>query len=100
MFVTDTAGGIVAVDQQTGRVLWRKDLPGPTWNSPVAIDGQLLVGDCKGVLHDFDIPDPRRSPSELWTVQLDGCLESTPAVWKGMIWVGTRGGQMYGIGNG
>jgi len=100
VFVTDTAGGIVAVDQNDGHILWRKDLPGPTWNSPVAIDGQLLVGDCSGVLHDFDISNPRQSPRELWTVHLSGCLESTPAVWKGMIWVGTRGGQLYGIGDG
>ena len=68
--------------------------------SPVPVDKQLLVGDCSGVLHDFAIGHPRtRPPRELWRVQLAGCEESTPAVWHGMIFVGTRGGQIYGIGD-
>jgi len=65
----------------------------------VPIGRQLLVGDCAGVLHDFDISKPRKTPRELWSVQLDACIESTPAVWEGMIWVGSRGGGMYGIGD-
>ena len=71
----------------------------PTWMSPVAIGGDLLVGDCAGVLRDFDISDPAVQPRERWRVQLSGCIESTPAVWNGMIWVGTRGGAIYGIGD-
>jgi outer membrane protein assembly factor BamB len=67
--------------------------------SPVPVDGQILVGDCNGVLHDYDISDPSKKPKELWTVQLEGCIESTPAAWDGMIWVGSRGGAMYGIGD-
>jgi hypothetical protein len=51
------------------------------------------------VLHDFDISSPREVPQELWRVQLPGCEESTPAVWHGMIYVGTRGGAIYGIGD-
>jgi hypothetical protein len=33
----------------------------------------------------------------LWTVELGGCIESTPAVWKGGIWVGTRGGRFFAL---
>lgn len=99
VLVTDTAGALVGVDQQTGKQLWRVGLAGPTWGSPVPVDGQVLVGDCNGVLHDFDISNPRKKPKELWTVQLQGCIESTPAVWDGMIYVGSRGGAIYGIGD-
>jgi outer membrane protein assembly factor BamB len=99
VYVTDTTGGLVAVDQETGKILWRQDLPGPTWSSPVPIDGSLLVGDCAGVLHAYDVSNPRQLPTERWQVKLNGCIESTPAVWHGMIWVGTRGGKMYGIGD-
>ena len=87
------------VSQRTGKVFYRLSLPGPTWNSPVPIDGKILVGDCNGVLHAFDISNPSKKPKELWTVQLEGCIESTPAVWHGMIWVGSRGGAIYGIGD-
>jgi hypothetical protein len=32
-------------------------------------------------------------PKEIWSVHLsEGCVESTPAVWNGRIYVGTRGG--------
>jgi PQQ-like domain len=99
VYVMDTAGALVGVDQDNGRVLWRLNVPGPTWGSPVPIDGQILVGDCDGVLHDYDISRPKRKPKELWRVQLSGCIESTPAVWDGMIWVGSRGGAIYGIGD-
>ena len=99
VYVMDTAGAIVAVNQKTGKLMWSVKLPGPTWMSPVPIGKQLLVGDCAGILHGFDISHPRQVPNELWRVQLSGCIESTPAVWHGMIWIGSRGGQIYGIGD-
>jgi hypothetical protein len=67
--------------------------------SPVPIDDQILVGDCNGYLHNFDISNPLKKPKEIWRLKLGGCVESTPAVWHGMIWVGTRGGAILGIGD-
>jgi hypothetical protein len=99
VFVAINAGGLLAVDQQTGKVLWRLPLPGPTWASPVVVDKVLLQGDCSGYLHAYDVSNPRRRPPELWNVKLEGCEEATPAVWRGMIFVGTRGGAMYGLGD-
>ena len=100
VYVTDTAGALVAVNQDTGKIMWQRDLPGPTWGSPVPIDDHVLVGDCSGVLHSFDVSKPSVLPVEEWTVKLDdSCIESTPAVWQGMIYVGTRGGAIYGIGD-
>jgi hypothetical protein len=98
VYVTTNYGEVYAVNQKTGRVHWRIDLPGPLWMSPVPIDGQLLVGDCQGVLHNYDISEPKQEPTELWSIQLEGCIESTPAVWNGTIYLGTRGGPMYAIG--
>jgi PQQ-like domain len=100
VYVMDTAGALVAVDQETGKIRWRKKVPGPTWTSAVPIDDQILVGDCNGYLHNFDISNPSRKPREIWRLKLGGCIESTPAVWDGMIWVGTRDGGIYGIGDG
>src|SRR4029079_7540290 len=79
-------------------VVWTVPLPGPTWSSPVVVDGVLLEGDCRGVLHAYDVRDQRRAPVELWSVALGGCIEATPAVWKGRIYIGTRGGAMYALG--
>jgi hypothetical protein len=40
----------------------------------------------------------RTQPPELWSVKLGGCIESTPAVWNGRIYVGTRAGHEYALG--
>lgn len=100
LVVTATdSGRILGIDRSSGEILWDKDLPGPTWQSPVIVDDVLIQGDCEGVLHAFDLSDPTVEPPELWSVELGGCIESTPAVWKGRIWVGTRGGQFYAVGD-
>ena len=76
-----------------------KQLPGPTWQSPVVVDDVLLEGDCAGMLHAYDVADTTVRPPELWSVELGGCIESTPAVWKGRIYFGTRAGCVYAIGD-
>ena len=90
-------GLLVGVDRATGEVRWRKELPGPTWQSPVVVDDVLLQGDCAGVLHAYDMRDPRIEPPELWQVELGGCIESTPAVWGGAIYLGTRAGRVLAV---
>ncbi|HYF11120.1 MAG TPA: PQQ-binding-like beta-propeller repeat protein [Actinomycetota bacterium] len=97
VYIATNYGDLIALDGDTGREAWRIHLPGPTWSSPVPIDDVLIQGDCAGTLHAYDISNPRREPPELWTVDLGSCVESTPSVLEGMIWVGTRGGAVYGI---
>ena len=95
---TTATGDLLGISRKTGKVLWTVHLAPPTLNSPVPVDHTLIVGDCAGVLHGLDISKPKRTPREVWRVQLPGCIESTPAVWRGMIYVGTRAGKIYGIG--
>jgi outer membrane protein assembly factor BamB len=99
IYAPTDGGRLLAVDQQTGELLWEKKLAGPTWQSPVVVDDVLLQGDCNGVLHAYDVSDPRVDPPELWTVELEGCIESTPTVFQGRIFVGARGGAFYAIGD-
>ena len=99
VYVNEMQGTLIAVDQETGKIFYRVPLSSAAWGSPVPVNNHLLVGDCAGVLRNFDISHPRTPPQEVWKLQLPGCIESTPAVWKGMIWVGTRGGAMLGIGD-
>jgi putative pyrroloquinoline-quinone-binding quinoprotein len=99
VYVMDTAGALVAVSQRTGKVFYRLPVPGPTWMSPVPVDDTILVGDCSGWLRAYRIGNPSKPPKPLWKLQLGGCVESTPSVWHGMIYVGARGGGIYGIGD-
>ena len=94
-----TAAGSSASTRRPARSAGRSSCPGPTWQSPVVVDDVLIQGDCNGVLHAYDVSDPGVDPPELWTVELGGCIESTPAVWNGRIYVGTRAGRFYAIGD-
>jgi outer membrane protein assembly factor BamB len=59
----------------------------------------LLVGDCLGSFHAFDVSNPDVAPPELWSIELGGCIEATPAVWDGRIYVGTRAGHLFVLGD-
>jgi WD40 repeat protein len=96
--VPDDAGYVRGWDMETGAELWEMRLPGPTWQSPVIVDDVLIQGDCEGVLHGFDVSDPRILPPELWRLEIGGCIESTPAVWEGRIFFGTRAGRFWAVG--
>ncbi|QGG93650.1 outer membrane protein assembly factor BamB family protein [Actinomarinicola tropica] len=99
LIVPTDGGRVMALDRATGEERWEMFLRGPTWQSPVVVDDVLVQGDCRGgVLRGFDVRDTSRVPPQLWTVELGGCIESTPAVWDGRIYVGTRGGFVHAVG--
>jgi len=97
---TTYSGRALGIDRTTGAVRWEKRLPAPLMGSPSIVDGIWLQGDCDGVLHAYDVRDTSVDPPELWQVPLGSCIESTPAVWNGRVYIGTRGGFVYGIGDG
>jgi outer membrane protein assembly factor BamB len=92
-------GEVLGLDRDTGAQRWRLQLGGPVWQSPVVIDDVLLIGDCAGEMHGYDVADTRADPTHLWTFRVGGgCIESTPAVWRGVIYVGTRAGAIHALG--
>ncbi|GAA0915050.1 hypothetical protein GCM10009557_88110 [Virgisporangium ochraceum] len=99
LVIFDTTGGDVhGIDRATGTVRWTLRLPsGQVWQSPVVIDGVLVIGDCLGDLRAYDVSDTAKPPGPLWTLKVGGCIESTPAVWKGRMYVGTRAGAFHAI---
>ena len=97
MIVATDGGRVLGIDRADGTVRWELRLPGPLWSSPVVVDDVLVQGDCAGVLHGFDVSDTAPAPVPLWEVELDGCIESTPAVWDGAIYLGTRGGTFFAL---
>ena len=95
LYVTTHTGELLTVDLVSGEVSSRLDVGPHAWSSPVIVDGDLLVATCETAeLRRYDLTDPS-SPSLLWSVaSARGCLESTPAVWAGVIYVGSRDGFM------
>ena len=97
---TTKPGRVLGIGRRTGRQLWSLRINGGTLSSPVVVDGVLLQGDGDGVLHAWDLSDPRVEPTELWRIDLPASIESTPVVWDGRIYTGSRDGHVYAFGVG
>jgi hypothetical protein len=97
VYFTTAAGRVLEVARSTGRIVWELQIGAPTIGSPVVVDGTLLQGDCSGHLNAWDVSDPTVRPPLRWSLDLGDCIESTPAVWQGWLYVGTREGFVYGI---
>jgi outer membrane protein assembly factor BamB len=94
---TTAAGRVLAVERETGEVRWERRVGAPSIGSPVVVDGVLIQGDCLGDLWAWDVSDPIAEPVLLWRLHFSDCIESTPAVWRGWIYLGTRQGYLYGL---
>ena len=99
VIVATNEGQVLGLERETGAERWRIELDGPLWSSPVVVDDVLIQGDCSGSLNSFSLISQDPAPLPLWSIDLRaGCIESTPAVWDGQIFVGTRGGRFFAIG--
>ena len=97
VYFTTAAGRVLAVDGESGTVLWERRIGAPAIGSPVVVGGVLIQGDCRGDLWAWDVSEPVEEPVLLWRLHFPDCIESTPAVWKGWIYLGTRQGYLYGL---
>jgi hypothetical protein len=92
-------GPLYGIDRASGEIRWTIDLPYAVMSSPVVVDDVLIEADAEGVVHAWTLA-PGTAPEPLWSVQLPANVESTPALWNGRIYVGTRDGYFYAIGDG
>lgn len=99
LYVTTHPGDLLVVDRHTGTVTYEERIGYHEWSSPVVVDDTLVVGMCEGGrLRAYRLDDPAR-PEVTWEAPLPtgGCIESTPAVWDGGVYVGSRDGHVYGV---
>ncbi len=100
VYVPTHTGRLLAVDTETGDITWEEPVGPHSWSSAVVIDDRLLVATCDSAeLRAYSLAEPSR-PTRLWTLEAaaGGCIESTPAVWKGRIYVGSRDGFFRAYG--
>ncbi len=102
LYASTHSGRLLAVDVASGEVVWEDQIGSHAWSSPVIADGRMVVSvDCEagGGLRAYDLSDPA-APRPIWDLSLGtGCIESTPAVWDGGIYVGARDGHFYAFGD-
>ncbi len=88
---------LVALDKETGEVVWQVPSGNYTWSSPVPIyteDGTayIFLANASGVCRLFE----GKTGKELFYIDLDETVEASPVVFNDMIILGTRE-AVYGI---
>ncbi len=98
LYTNTHLGSLIAVDTETGEIVWRDGSVGwHSWSSPAVVDDTLVVATCVGDVRGYSLENPR-APSRQWTVTLgESCLEATPAIWNGTIFLGSRDGYLRAI---
>ncbi len=102
LYVPTHSGRLLTVDLHDGTVLSNEFLGGPLWASPAVVEepggpAWLIVGTCaRPGLRGYTLEDPAE-PRLRWEVALPGCVEATPVVWRGSIYVGTRDGRLHAV---
>jgi outer membrane protein assembly factor BamB len=86
---------LFAIDEKTGKVLWRKPLDGAlAYASPVVVRGRLYLALKNGHIRVFK----KRDGSDVADYELPGAISSTPAVTRsGYIYVGCEDGLLYAV---
>jgi outer membrane protein assembly factor BamB len=102
LYVPTHAGDLLVVDRRDGRVVHRERLGDHEWSSPAVVEepggpAWLVVGTCGAPsVRGYTLEDPT-SPVERWRVSMPGCIEATPVVWRGTVYVGSRDGFLYAL---
>ncbi len=90
-------GTVYAVDRATGAIAWTIKVSGPVLSSPLVVDDTLILGDGAGKLRAWSLAGGQ--PNQLWEVGLSANIESSPVMWNGRIYVGSRSGFFYAVGD-
>ena len=90
-------GVMVALDTETGNVVWTLPMNNYAWSSPVAVyeedgNGYVVVCDSGGYMMLVNAEGEL-----LYTIGLGGNIEATPVVYEDMVVVGTRVETICGI---
>jgi outer membrane protein assembly factor BamB len=92
VYVNTHQGSLIAVDAANGTLLWDDAVGFHSWSSPVIVDDTLVTATCLGDVRSYSLADPR-APARLWSLSLgESCLEATPVVGEGAIYLGSRDG--------
>jgi len=102
IYVPTNSGRLLVVDLADGTVVSNEFLGGPLWSSPAIVEepggpAWLIQATCgRPSVRGYTLEDPA-SPLLRWEVAMPGCIEATPVVWRGSIYVGTRDGRLHAL---
>jgi outer membrane protein assembly factor BamB len=82
---------VQCVDLKTGVELWRTEVNGPAFSSPVVAGGNLLVGTLGGTLYQLNLADGKVVSG----AGSDGRIMGTAWIEGGAVYVGAENGTLY-----
>ena len=92
-------GYLVALNADTGALVWKHKLRAFAWSSPICVDGVVFAADSTGAAY---LLDARTGETKLEGgqefLELGANVEGSPIVWKRRIYVGLRGGAYVALG--
>ncbi|MBQ6375267.1 MAG: PQQ-binding-like beta-propeller repeat protein [Clostridia bacterium] len=94
---TEGGGTLICFDKQTGEVRWQRSTGSASWSSPVLVyrpDGTGALVLCTNrKLRMYDPADGK----PLGSVDIDGKIEASPAVFDDIMVIGTRNYRICGV---
>jgi len=86
-------GELVALDAETGKPKWRRQLPGHLESSPVAADGVLYIGSDRGHVYALSASDG----STAWRFDSPGAVKASPSLHRDRVYVADYEGAIFGL---
>jgi outer membrane protein assembly factor BamB len=84
---------MLALDANSGKVIWRAPTSDWAWGGPVLKDGVLYFGDLGGTFYALDAAKGQ----EIWKAAVDGVISDAPLVTDDTIYFGTEAGTLYAL---
>lgn len=94
LYVGTFANEVVAIDSQSGKVLWEKPTSNWVWASPVYHEGLVYAADMSGKVYAFDAA----SGAPAWEFDAKSPITGSPLVHDGTIYIATEGGEVFTLG--
>jgi outer membrane protein assembly factor BamB len=91
LYVGTFASEVVAIDSQSGKILWEKPTSSWVWGSPTFGDGIVLAADMRGMLYAFDA----ETGDVVWDFDAKSPITGSPLLYEGTIYIATEGGDVY-----
>jgi len=83
---------MVAVNAESGGILWQKPTDGWVWGGPALKEGKLYFGDLSGSFYAMET-----NGSIDWKIKPDGPIAQTPLLAEEAIYFTTQAGSIYAI---
>lgn len=91
VFLAFLDGNLVAVDAESGRTAWKRNLHAHLESSPLAVDGNLYLGDDR-----TNLVSVRASDGEIrWQFNSPGAIKASPSYHAGKVYVADYQAAMF-----